>query len=105
MGLELLAEGFEDKVADGGGEEADGEVAEGQDVVEREGKGLAGAVGVGEFAHEEVGVEEEEDEGDLDDRAPERGEKARGIGVAGHEGIVQNGGGVPGVCRDLRKCC
>ena len=39
--LEFLAEEFEDEVADEGGEDGDGEVGEGEDVVQREGERLA----------------------------------------------------------------
>jgi hypothetical protein len=41
-------------------------------------------VGDGEFAHEEIGIEEEDDERDLDDGPTERGETAAAMGDAGH---------------------
>ena len=74
--LEFSAEELEDNVADEGGEDGDGEVGEGEDVGQGEGEGLAVAGGAVELAHEEVGVEEEDDEGDLDDGAEQRGEGA-----------------------------
>lgn len=63
-------------------------------------KGLAGAVCSGKFAHEEVGIEEKQDECNLDHRAPKRGEETRGIGVAGHEGMVQDGDEVAWAVRE-----
>jgi len=88
--LELLAEVFEDDVADDGGEDGDGEVLAGDDVVQGEGEGLASAVGAVELSHEEVGVEEEDDEGDLNHGAQERAEGARDSGLAGHRVMIQS---------------
>ena len=59
---------LEDEVGDGGGEDGDGEVGDGEDVGEGDGEGFAVAIGTVELAHQEVGVEEEDDEGDLDER-------------------------------------
>jgi hypothetical protein len=84
-GLEAFAQVFEDDVADEGGDEADDEVGSGEDVVEAGGEGFAGGVGVGELAHQEVGVEEEDDESDFDNGAEDGRERAatRGRGVIG----------------------
>ena len=71
--LGASAEVFEDDVADGGGNDGDGEVLDGEDVIEGDGEGFAGSVGVVELAHEEVGIKEEDDERDLDDRAADGG--------------------------------
>jgi hypothetical protein len=89
-GLEFFAEELEGGVADEGGEEGDGEVGVGEDVGEGGGEGLALAGRAIEFAHEEVGVEEEDDEGDLDDGAEQGGEEAARFGIAGHGVMVQN---------------
>ena len=78
MGLETFAEVFEDDVADDGGDEADGEVGGGEDVGEGEWRGFAGGVGTVELAHEQVGVEEEDDEADLDRGAEDSREGAVG---------------------------
>ena len=85
MGLELFAEVLEDDVADGGGDDGDGEVPDGEDVVEGDGEGFAAAAGAVELSHEEVGVEEEDDEGDLDERAQGVAEGARGLWAWGME--------------------
>jgi hypothetical protein len=71
--LELLAEELEDEVACEGGEDSNGEVGEGEDVLKGEGEGLAGSGVAVELAHQEVGVEEEDDEGYFDERTPDRG--------------------------------
>ena len=83
-GLGFLAEVFEDDVADRCGDDRDGEVLDGEDVGEGDSEGFAGAVGAVEFAHEEVGVEEEDDERDLDDRVADFGEEARFLWVWRH---------------------
>jgi len=69
MGLELFAEVLKDDVADGGGDDGNCEVPDGEDVVEGDGEGFTAATGAVELSHEEVGVEEEDDESDLDERA------------------------------------
>jgi hypothetical protein len=79
-----LAEVFEDYVADGGGDDGDGEICDGEDVVQGDGEGFPVAAGAVEFAHEQVGVEEEDDERDLDDRAADVGEQARLDGILRH---------------------
>ena len=84
-GLEAFAQVFEDDIAGDGGDEGDGEVGKGEDVVEGVGEGLGVGVGAGELAHEEVRVEEEDDEGDLDDRFGDASEQRSGFGVVGHE--------------------
>ena len=68
MWLGALAQVLEEDVADGGGGDGNGEILEREDVVQRDGEGLARAVSAVEFAHQEVGVEEEDDEGNLDHR-------------------------------------
>ena len=75
--LGLLAQVFEDDVADGCGHDGDGEVLDGEDVGEGDSEGLAGAVGVVELAHQQVGIEEKDDERDFDHRAADVGEEAR----------------------------
>jgi hypothetical protein len=88
--LEFFAEELEGGVADEGGEEGDDEVGVGEDVGEGGGEGFAGGGGAVELAHEEVGVEEEDDEGDLDDGAKQSGEGPVRFGIAGHGVMVQN---------------
>jgi len=85
-GLGAFAQMLEDDVADGRGDDGDGEILDGEDVVEGDGEGLASAVGAVEFAHEEVGIEEEDDERDLDDRSADVGERRDVPGVLGHGG-------------------
>src|ERR1039457_61945 len=84
-GLGFSAQVFEDDVADGCGDDGDGEVLDSEDVVEGDGEGLAGAVDTVELAHEQVGIEEEDDERNLDHRTADVGEQAatRGRGVGG----------------------
>jgi len=69
MGLELLAEVLEDDVADGGRDDGDGKVLDSEDVDQGDGESFATASGAVELTHQQVGVEEEDDEDDLDDRA------------------------------------
>ena len=85
---------FEDDVADEGGDDADGEVGKGEDVVEGGGEGFAGGIGAVELAHQEVGVEEEDDEGDFDDGVEDGRERA----ATRERGVI---GGTPGdgICR------
>jgi hypothetical protein len=86
--LEFFAEELDDEVADEGGGESDGEVGGGEDIIECGAEGLALACGPVEFAHEEVGVEEEDDEADLNQSAQKGGEGARRFGIGGHGLIV-----------------
>src|ERR1017187_7758624 len=84
-GLGLFAQILECDVADGGGDDGDGEVLDGEDVFEGDGEGLAGAVDAVELAHEQVGKEEEDDERNLDHRTADGGEQARVFGVLSHD--------------------
>ena len=86
--LEIFAQGLEDEVGDGGGEDGDGEVGDGEDVAEGDGEGFSVAGGAVELSHEEVGVEEEDDEGDLDERAQDVAEGTRGVWGRGHGSIL-----------------
>jgi hypothetical protein len=79
---------FEDEVGDGGGKDGDGEVGDCEDVGEGDGEGFAVAIGAVELAHEEVGVEEEDDEGDLDERTQDVAAEARGLWGCGHGTIL-----------------
>lgn len=63
--LEFFAEVFEGDVADGGGEDGDGKVLDGEDVVQSDGEGFARAVGTAELSHQEVGIEKKDDERDF----------------------------------------
>lgn len=81
---------FEDDVADGGGDDRDGEVLDGEDVVEGDEQSFACAVGAVEFAHKQVGIEEEDDGCDFDQRSPKLSEEALAVRVLGHGFIVQN---------------
>jgi hypothetical protein len=65
---EALAEEFKDKVADNCGDERYCKVCVREDVMDGEEDSLTPAVSRSEFAHEEIGIEEEDNEGDLDDR-------------------------------------
>src|ERR1039458_1066841 len=80
----FFAQVLECDVADGCGDDGDGEVLDSEDVVEGDGEGLAGAVDTVELAHEQVGIEEEDDERDLDDGAADVGEETRVFGVLSH---------------------
>ena len=64
--LKLLAEELENHVADEGGDVRNDEVWDRQDVVDREPESTTGAIGASELAHQEIRVEEEDDEPDLD---------------------------------------
>ena len=79
-----------DDIADRGGHDGDGKILDRKDVVQCEQNAFAWPVGAIELTHQQVGVEQEDDERDLDDRSPERGEGLSGLGVFGHEAIVQN---------------
>jgi len=94
--LEIFAQGLEDEVGDGGGEDGDGKIGDGEDVAEGDGEGLAAAGGAVELSHEEIGVEEEDDEADLDERAQDVAEGTRRVGGGGHGTILlreAHGGG------------
>ena len=86
--LEFFAEVLEDDVADQGGEDGDGEVGGGEDVAQGEGEGLAAACRAAKLSHEEVGVEEKDDEADLDERAQDVAERARRVWGRGHGMIL-----------------
>jgi len=79
---------LEDEVGDSGGEDSDGKVGDGEDVAEGDGEGLAAAIGAAELSHEEVGVEEEDDEADFDERAQDVAEEARRLWGRGHGTIL-----------------
>ena len=76
--LEFFAEEFDDEVADEGSGEADGEVGGGEDVVQCRAERFVLTASPVELAHKEVGVEEEDDEADLNQRAQDGGERAAG---------------------------
>ena len=82
--LEFLAEMVKDDVGDQSGNYGDTEIRGGENIVQGEGEGFAGAVGASEFAHQEIGIEEEDDEADFNDRSPERG----GFFGAGRHGVT-----------------
>ena len=87
----MFAEALEYDVADGGCDDGDGKIPDGEDVVKGDGEGFTGAVGTVELAHQEVGVEEEDDECNLDERAQDVAEGARGLWVRGHGMILCDG--------------
>jgi hypothetical protein len=82
--LELFAQALEEDVADGGRNDGDGKVLDREDVNQGDGEPLTWAIGAVELAHQEVGVEEEDDESDLDQRAQDVAEGARGQWAWGH---------------------
>lgn len=65
---------FEDDVTDRRGGDPDHEILPGEDISECEGKAFALTIGAGELTHQQVGIEEEQDEGDLDGRPSDRTE-------------------------------
>ena len=75
---------LEDDVADGGRDDGDGKVLDREDVNQGDGEPLTWAIGAVKLAHQEVGVEEKDDENDLDQRAQDVVEGARGVWVCGH---------------------
>jgi hypothetical protein len=91
-GLEFTAEELEDHVADEGCDVGDEEVWESEDVGEGQGEGFALSGRAVELPHEQVGIEEEDDEADFDDSAEEFGERAGRSGLAGHGCMVQKCG-------------
>ena len=72
---------LEDDVADGGRNDGDGKVLDREDVNQGDGEPLTWAIGAVELAHQEVGVEEEDDESDLDQRAQDVAEWAESVGL------------------------
>ena len=72
--LEFLAQMLEHNVADERGDEGYYKIEAGEDVVESEGHALAVRVGGGELAHEQIGIEQEDDERDLGDGPEDRGQ-------------------------------
>jgi len=85
-GLDLLAQVLENYVADERGDEGDYEVGGGEDVVKSEGHAFAAGVGGGKLAHQQVGIEQEDDECDLD-YGPENRDTEWTIWGAGLHGI------------------
>jgi hypothetical protein len=83
-GLEFLSEVFDDYVADQAGDDGDIEIGGRKNVFDGEKEGLAVAICAGEFAHQEIGIEEKDDEADLDHRPPKRRQFVRLSGVVGH---------------------
>ena len=73
-GLEFLAEKLKDNVADEAGDDGNHEICSRENIVECEGQGLSVSVRVSEFAHQEIGVEKEDDEADFNDGPPKRGQ-------------------------------
>jgi len=67
--LKHLAQRFKDHIADQSGDESDEEVGACNDVVEGEGQGLAVPAGNGKLTHQQIGIEEKDDERNLDDGA------------------------------------
>ncbi len=84
MRLQPLAQVLEDDIADGAGNDGDGKVSGGEDVEQGHAEALADAAFPVELPHQEVGVEEEDNECHLDDGPPEMGDEAAIFGVVGH---------------------
>jgi len=72
MGLELFAQVLEHYVADERGDQGDYQVGDGEDVLEGEGHGFAVGVGGGELTHQQIGIEQEDNERDFDDGPEDR---------------------------------
>jgi hypothetical protein len=69
--LQFAAEEFEDHVANAGADHADEEIVGSDHVVKGDGEGLALPIGSSELAHEEIGIEEKDDECNFDDGSPD----------------------------------
>jgi len=82
--LQFLSQMFKHDVADEGRNERNNEIRLRQDVVEGVRQRLALTVGDGEFAHEKVGIEEEDDECNLNHRAQKRLQESAAGGIRGH---------------------
>jgi hypothetical protein len=82
--LESPAEELEDKVTDQSGGEPDDEVDGGKDIVQSDGEGFAPSGGAIELSHEQIGIEEEDDEDDLDRSAQDGRSRTRRMGIRGH---------------------
>ncbi len=68
--LELFAQKFEEDVADDGGDDGDFKIGGGTDIAQGPDQAtLPPGAGAFEFSHEEIGIEEEEDEGNFDHRS------------------------------------
>ena len=83
---------LEDEVSDGGRKDGDGEVPYGEDVEEGDGEGFSTAIGAVELAHKEVGVEEEDDERNLDERTQDVAEGAGRLRITRHGNILCDAG-------------
>lgn len=84
MKLELLAEIFDDYETDQPGQDGDCKVREGENIVDRECEGLSLSIRASEFSHQEIGIEEEDDEAYFDRRSPNRRLFSRLIRIRAH---------------------
>ena len=68
-----LAQGFKKEVSDQGGHNGYQKVRAGKNIVQGERQSPSSSVGSVEFTHQEIRIEEQDDERNLDDRPQDRG--------------------------------
>ncbi|MFZ0821699.1 MAG: hypothetical protein WAM91_16660 [Candidatus Acidiferrales bacterium] len=82
--LSLLAEILDNHIPSQPGNNAYPKIEGRENVLDGEKQGLPLPIGAGKFPHQKVGIEEKEDETDLDDRPLDRGRFSGVVGVGRH---------------------
>ena len=86
--LNSLAEIFKNDVADHSGNHGDGEIRGGENIVDGECESLSLRIRMLEFAHQEIGIKQEDDETNLDQRPPNRGDFSGPVGIRRHPATI-----------------
>jgi hypothetical protein len=84
LGLKLLSEIFEDDISQQAGNDGDRKIRDRENILDRKGQRFPVSIYARELAHQEVGIEQEDYEGDLNDRSPDRGQSSRSCELRGH---------------------
>jgi hypothetical protein len=75
--LEAFPKEFENGVPNQAGYDGDYEIFRCENVQDCDGQSFAAFVGAREFSHQEIGIKQENDKADFDERPPDRGKPSR----------------------------
>jgi len=88
--LEPFTQGFEDEVSDQGGNNGNQKICASKNVDQGESQSLSSSIGSVEFTHQEIRIEEEDDERNLYGRPQDRGEFPWAFWILRHGAMVND---------------
>jgi len=83
-GLNSLSEVLKNEVADHSGDGGNSEIRGGEDIPNSESESLFVAICMLEFAHQQIGIEQEDDETNLNQRPPNWGQLSGRVRIRRH---------------------